>query len=123
MDNEISVERSTEIAQSMWRISRDELEEDSGTSLIQDLGYERGIPRPIAFEPDGDKTTRMNAQSSRIEAGQVHLPRQERGSMTSALNCCSFPMDVMMIRSTASQFLNWVEQRPRNRWAVQPFYL
>src|SRR5713226_5207167 len=48
----------------------------SGTSLIQDLSCEPGIPRPIPFKPDYDKITRMSAQSSRIEAGQVHLPRQ-----------------------------------------------
>ena len=36
----------------------------SGTTLIQDLQYEPGIPRPIPFIPDTDKVTRMSAQSA-----------------------------------------------------------
>ena len=42
-------------------------------SLIQDLKRD-GI-RAIAVEPQGDKPMRMNAQTARIEAGAVFLPR------------------------------------------------
>jgi hypothetical protein len=43
-------------------------------SLIQDLKRE-GISA-IAVDPEGDKAMRMNAQTARIEAGSVLLPRQ-----------------------------------------------
>jgi predicted phage terminase large subunit-like protein len=46
----------------------------SGMSLIQDLKCE-GI-NAIAVDPEGDKAMRMNAQTARIEAGSVLLPRQ-----------------------------------------------
>ena len=43
-------------------------------SLIQDLKRD-GISA-IAIDPEGDKAMRMNAQTARIEAGSVLLPRQ-----------------------------------------------
>jgi predicted phage terminase large subunit-like protein len=46
----------------------------SGMSLIQDLKRE-GI-NAIAVDPENDKAMRMNAQTARIEAGSVLLPRQ-----------------------------------------------
>ena len=46
----------------------------SGMSLIQDLAREH--IHAIAIEPDGNKVMRMNAQTGRIEAGAVWLPRQ-----------------------------------------------
>jgi predicted phage terminase large subunit-like protein len=46
----------------------------SGMSLIQDLKRE-GI-NAIAVDPESDKAMRMNAQTARIEAGSVLLPRQ-----------------------------------------------
>jgi predicted phage terminase large subunit-like protein len=46
----------------------------SGMALIQDLKRE-GI-YAIAVDPEGDKAMRMNAQTARIEAGSVFLPRQ-----------------------------------------------
>jgi len=51
-----------------------------GRHNLADSGSQRRTrhPRPIPFKPDCDKITRMHAQSARIEAGQVHLPRQER---------------------------------------------
>jgi predicted phage terminase large subunit-like protein len=48
-------------------------EAGSGTSLIQDL-REQKIPI-IAIRPQGDKVMRMSAQSAKIEAGAVQLPR------------------------------------------------
>ena len=49
----------------------------SGQQLIQLLKHERPdwVPRPIACKPEGDKVTRFAAQASRIEAGEVVLPR------------------------------------------------
>lgn len=49
----------------------------SGQQLIQRLRDEpaNGVPFPIAVRPAGDKVVRFEAQASRIEAGQVVLPR------------------------------------------------
>jgi predicted phage terminase large subunit-like protein len=49
----------------------------SGQSLIQQLRDEPvpGVPFPIAITPIGDKIVRFEAQASRIQAGQVVLPR------------------------------------------------
>lgn len=45
----------------------------SGSSLIQDLRNDTLLP-VIAIEPEGDKTTRLNAVSGLFEAGLVFLP-------------------------------------------------
>jgi predicted phage terminase large subunit-like protein len=45
----------------------------SGMSLIQDLRREDIHPIPV--KPVGDKLVRMSAQTARIEAGSVWLPR------------------------------------------------
>ena len=46
----------------------------SGMSLIQDLRREH--IHTIAINPEGDKAMRMNAQTARIEAGAVSLPKR-----------------------------------------------
>ena len=46
----------------------------SGMPLIQEL--EHDSIHALAVDPDGEKTIRMNAQTARIEAGCVSLPRQ-----------------------------------------------
>jgi predicted phage terminase large subunit-like protein len=50
----------------------------SGAQLIQQLRVDQpaGVPRPIARKPAGDKLTRMAAQTSRIEAGELILPNE-----------------------------------------------
>ena len=45
----------------------------SGTSLIQDLRAQNIRAKPI--RPEGEKAVRMSAQSAKIEAGEVFLPR------------------------------------------------
>lgn len=52
-------------------------EASSGLQLIQQLRDEplTGMPFPIAVRPTSDKIVRFEAQASRIEAGQVALPR------------------------------------------------
>jgi predicted phage terminase large subunit-like protein len=49
----------------------------SGQQLIQQLRSEpmSGVPFPIPITPIGDKLLRFEAQASRIEAGQIVLPR------------------------------------------------
>jgi predicted phage terminase large subunit-like protein len=49
-----------------------------GMNLLQDLrrsSMPDGIIRPIGVKPEGGKSERMAAQSAKIEAGQVHLPK------------------------------------------------
>ena len=46
----------------------------SGMSLVQDL--KRDSIHAVGVDPDGDKVMRMNAQTARIEAGAVSLPRR-----------------------------------------------
>ena len=49
-----------------------------GTALLQDLWRDlpRRMPRPLGRKPEGSKVDRMVAQSAKIEAGHVHLPRE-----------------------------------------------
>src|SRR6266540_2922090 len=37
--------------------------------------YRRGMTRPIGVKPEGSKQDRVAAQSAKMEAGQVHLPK------------------------------------------------
>jgi hypothetical protein len=69
----------------------------SGMSLIQDL--ERDNIHAIGVDPEGDKVMRMNAQTARIEAGSVFLPRQAPCSMTSVARFWHFRQVGTAIRS------------------------
>jgi predicted phage terminase large subunit-like protein len=48
-----------------------------GMNLLQDLrtALPDGMSRPIGVKPEGSKVERMAAQSSKIEAGHVYLPK------------------------------------------------
>ncbi|MEM8970751.1 MAG: phage terminase large subunit [Pseudomonadota bacterium] len=48
----------------------------SGQQLIQQLRHEEptAVPKPIAIKPHGDKLTRFDAQTARIENGDLVLP-------------------------------------------------
>jgi phage terminase large subunit-like protein len=64
----------------------------------------------------------MSARSARIEAGQFHLPRAAKWLIDFRTEPLQFPHGKYDDQvDSLSQFLNWVEQRPRNRWTVQPF--
>jgi predicted phage terminase large subunit-like protein len=66
----------------------------------------------------------MSAQSSRIEGGRVHLPRQEGWLEDFRGELLQFPNGKYDDQvDSLSQFLNWVEQRPRNCWTVQQLLL
>jgi predicted phage terminase large subunit-like protein len=96
----------------------------SGSSLIQDLQCEPGVPRPTPFKPETDKINRMSAQSSRIQAGQVHLPRRETWLEDFRAELMQFPKgrhDDQV--DSLSQFLACVERSPRNRWSTQLWYV
>jgi predicted phage terminase large subunit-like protein len=48
----------------------------TGTGLIQELRVEDPSLPVIAYEPKGDKETRLRLQAAKIEAGLVYLPRE-----------------------------------------------
>lgn len=80
----------------------------SGTHLIQELDDE-GSPRPIPIMPEGDKVTRMSAQSARIEAGYVYLPKRAPWLQDFQTEILQFPHgrhDDQV--DSLSQFLGWV---------------
>jgi len=89
-------------------------DKSSGTALIQELqrGGEPGAPIPIAFKPEGDKVTRMCAQSAKIEAGHVHLPRSAPWLDELRMEVLQFPRgrhDDQV--DSLSQFLAWVQEK------------
>jgi predicted phage terminase large subunit-like protein len=61
----------------------------SGMSLIQDLRREH--IHAIGVNPEGDKVMRMNAQTARIEAGAVFLPRRAPWLDQFRLELMAFP--------------------------------
>ena len=87
----------------------------SGTSLIQDLRADSGgAPGPIAFQPDGDKITRMAAQSAKIEGRQVLLPRRADWLDELRAELMQFPYGRYDDQvDSLSQFLYWVSQKSR----------
>ena len=98
----------------------------SGTSLIQDLCRTNlgGLPYPIPFRPDKDKVTRMHAQSAKIEAGHVLLPRQAAWLEDFRTELLQFPRGRYDDQvDSVSQFLNWIERDMRGMWSVQEFSL
>ncbi len=92
----------------------------SGTHLIQDLKHD-GKVRPIAVQPEGDKVTRMSAQSAKIEAGYVLLPESAAWLQDFQTEILQFPHgrhDDQV--DSLSQFLAWVSRprrQPRVWWA------
>ena len=95
----------------------------SGISLIQDLrSGDEGAPYPIEFTPEGDKVTRMSTQSAKIEARHVFLPRRAEWLDDFRTELLQFPHgrhDDQI--DSISQFLNWIDQRQRNRVWVTDF--
>jgi predicted phage terminase large subunit-like protein len=86
--------------------------EDAGPGmlLLQDLQRDtpNGMNRPIGIKPDGSKADRMAAQSAKIEAGHVYLPREAEWLDNFLLEILGFPQgrhDDQV--DSASQFLKW----------------
>ena len=73
-----------------------------GLHLIQEFKANpvAGVPMPIGIKPVGDKLVRMEAQCARFEAGQVYLPREHHGSVSSCTRSSHFRTHGMMTRST-----------------------
>ena len=85
-----------------------------GLPLIQALRQDsaRDVPNPIGIKPVGTKLLRMEAQTAKIEAGQVFLPKDAPwlGDLLDEL--LAFPKgrhDDQV--DSVSQFLNWVSER------------
>ena len=87
-----------------------------GLHLIQDFiaNPVAGVPMPIGIKPEGDKRVRMEAQSARFEARQVHLPKEAPWLSAFLHEMLAFPMarhDDQI--DSVSQFLNWAESHFR----------
>jgi predicted phage terminase large subunit-like protein len=85
-----------------------------GMQLLQDLQRDVpfGMPRPIGQKPEGSKVDRMVAQSAKIEAGHVHVPKQADWLDTFLLELLAFPNgrhDDQV--DSVSQFLKWAAVR------------
>jgi predicted phage terminase large subunit-like protein len=68
--------------------------------------------RPIGIMPEGSKLQRMEAQSAKIEAGQVHLPKHADWLDSFLLELLAFPYgrhDDQV--DSVSQFLKWAGAR------------
>ena len=90
----------------------------SGTSLLQDLQND-GL-RPIGVQPKGDKVTRMAAQSAKIEAGQVLLPREVPWLTDFKSEILRFPHGTHDDQvDSVLQVLNWTPGRRRPPRIIQ----
>jgi len=84
-----------------------------GMNLLQDLrmGMPSGLTCPIGVKPEGSKQDRIAAQSAKIEAGQVLVPK-DRPWLDEFLNeLLGFPNtrhDDQV--DSVSQFLCWIQQ-------------
>jgi predicted phage terminase large subunit-like protein len=85
-----------------------------GMTLLQDLQSDlpQGMTRPIGVKPDGSKADRMVAESAKIEAGHMHLPKQADWLGSFLLELLAFPngrYDDQV--DSVSQFLKWAAVR------------
>lgn len=87
----------------------------SGAQLVQQLRADSParVPRPIARKPEGDKLTRMNGQTSRIEAGELLLPEEAPWLGLFERELLAFPASRHDDQVDAlSQLLAWTRKRP-----------
>jgi predicted phage terminase large subunit-like protein len=84
-------------------------------------GSNENIPYPISFTAEIDKVTRMSAQSAKIEAGHVFLPRRAEWLDDFRAELLQFPYGRYDDQvDSMSQFLNWIDRRHRNRMWIFP---
>lgn len=91
----------------------------SGQSLIQELRETTRLP-VVAIEPEGDKLTRMSAQSAKFEAGKVIIPESAPWLPDYERELFTFPLAEHddQVDST-SQFLGWVANNQQS-YAYSP---
>ncbi len=85
-----------------------------GLPLVQALRQDssRDVPNPIGIKPDGEKLVRMEAQTAKIEAGQVFLAKDAPWLGDFLDELLAFPKgrhDDQV--DSVSQFLAWVGKR------------
>jgi predicted phage terminase large subunit-like protein len=96
-----------------------------GMNLLQDLrtSMPGRMTRPIGVKPEGSKVDRMEAQSAKIEAGHVHLPKSASwlgGFLTELLSFPNGRHDDQV--DSVSQFLRWLQKDAYNKIPiVMPF--
>jgi predicted phage terminase large subunit-like protein len=83
-----------------------------GLTLLQDLrtGLPSHITQPLGIKPLGTKSDRLVAQTAKIEAGHVHLPKEAPWLSDFLNEMLAFPngrYDDQV--DSVSQFLNWVQ--------------
>ncbi len=84
-----------------------------GIGLLQDLRatMPSGMTRPIGVKPEGSKVDRMVAQSAKIEAGHVYLPKSAPWLGDFLTELLAFPIgrhDDQV--DSVSQFLRWLQK-------------
>ena len=82
----------------------------SGMHLLQQLKADAppGVPRPIGRKVEGDKITRFAAETSKIEAGQLNLPREAPWLAAFEHELLAFPNGRHDDQADAlAQLLNW----------------
>ncbi len=89
-----------------------------GMNLLQDLRATTpgGTTRPIGVKPEGSKVDRMAAQSAKIEAGHVYLPKSAAWLGEFLTELLSFPNgrhDDQV--DSVSQFLRWLQDAYLNQ--------
>jgi hypothetical protein len=83
-------------------------------------------PYPVAFIPETDNNTRMSAQTAKIEAGRVFLPRRaEWLGDTFEPSYCNFRSDARTIRPTAcrNSSLGWISATAVAGWSAARFVM
>ncbi|MHA1559285.1 MAG: phage terminase large subunit [Alphaproteobacteria bacterium] len=94
-----------------------------GKPMLQDLRTNPvpGMPLPIGIKPEGDKVVRMEAQSTQIEVGQVHLPADASWLDEFIRELLAFPKSRHDHQvDSVSQFLKWISRRPRTGTLAGP---
>jgi hypothetical protein len=82
----------------------------SGTQLIQDL-IEDGCHGVTRYQPTGDKTMRMHAQTAMIENGFVHIPETTPWLADYLHELSVFPNGKHDDQAdSTAQFLDWVKR-------------
>ena len=82
-------------------------------NLVQDLraDLKKKIVNPIPIKPEGSKVERMVAQSAKIEAGHVYLPKDAPWLATFLRELLAFPNGANDDQvDIVSQLLIWLQQ-------------
>ena len=96
----------------------------NGSPLVADLRHlgQPGVPTPIPVKPKGSKVERLSVQSSRIEAGDVRLPRSAPWLDAFNAEILAFPYGRHDDQVDAlSQLMAWTgAQNQRSRISIHP---